>query len=96
MRLIKLFVLVIFVILALLITGCSTPVPLTPKFPEAPETLLKGCPKQLEVIEGDNVSIVDFVKTVVRNYGTYHECAAKNDSWIEWYQTQKQLWDESN
>lgn len=96
MRLIKLFVLVILIILAFLITGCSTPVPLTPRFPEAPVTLLKGCPKQLETIEGDNVTIVDFTKTVVKNYGTYHECASKYDSWIEWYHTQKKLWDESN
>jgi len=96
MRLIKLFVLVIFIILAFLITGCSTPVPLTLRFPEAPATLLKGCPKQLEIVEGGNVTIVDFTKTVVKNYGTYHECASKYDSWIEWYQTQKKLWDESN
>jgi hypothetical protein len=78
------------------LASCSTPVPLTPRFPEAPETLLKGCPKQLETIEGDNVTIVDFTKTVVKNYGTYHECSAKNASWIEWYQIQKKLWDESN
>jgi hypothetical protein len=96
MRLIKLFALVIFIILALLITGCSTPVPLIPHFPEAPATLLESCPKKLETIEGDNVTIVDFTKTVVKNYGTYHECASKYDSWIEWYNTQKKLWDESN
>jgi hypothetical protein len=71
-------------------------VPLTPKFPEAPATLLEGCPKQLEKIEGDSVTIVDFTKSVVKNYATYHECAAKYAGWIEWYQIQKKLWDESN
>jgi len=85
----------LIILFTLFLASCTTPVPLTAKFPEVPETLLKGCPKQLETIEGDNVTIVDFVKTVVRNYGTYHECAAKNDSWIEWYQIQKKLWDES-
>jgi hypothetical protein len=96
MRLINLIGLAVFIILLFLLSGCATPVPLTPRFPEAPATLLEGCPKKLETIEGDNVTIVDFTKSVVKNYGTYHECAAKYDSWIEWYQTQKKLWDESN
>ena len=42
------------------------------------------------------VTIVDFTKSVVKNYSTYHECAAKYDGWIEWYQIQKKLWNESN
>lgn len=82
--------------LVILLASCSTAVPLTPKFPDAPDTLLQGCPKQLETISGDNVTIIDFTKTVVKNYGTYHECAAKYDSWIEWYQTQKKLWNEAD
>ena len=96
MRLINLIILAIFIIVLFLLTGCSTPVPLTPRFPTAPATLLEGCPKKLETIEGDSVTIVDFTKSVVKNYGTYHECAAKYDSWIEWYQTQKKLWDETD
>ena len=86
----------LIILSAVFLASCTTPVPLTPRFPEAPATLLKSCPKQLETVEGDNVTIVDFTKTVVKNYGTYHECSSKYDSWIEWYQTQKKLWDESN
>jgi hypothetical protein len=86
----------LIILFTIFLASCSTPVPLTNRFPEAPATLLEGCPKQLEKIEGDNVTIVDFTKTVVKNYGTYHECAAKYDSWIDWYHTQKKLWDESN
>ena len=86
----------LIILSTVLLASCSTPVPLTPKFPEAPDTLLEGCPKQLEKIEGDAVTIVDFTKSVVKNYSTYHECAAKYDGWIEWYQIQKKLWNESN
>jgi len=91
MKLIKLF----FISSILLITGCSTTVPVTAKFPDAPILVLEKCP-QLKTIEGDTVSIVDFTKTVTLNYTTYYECAVKNDAWIEWYQTQKKIFEEIN
>jgi hypothetical protein len=76
------------------ITGCTT-VPVTAKFPDAPIMILEKCP-QLKKIDGENVSIVDFTKTVTLNYTTYYECAVKNDAWIEWYQTQKKIFEEIN
>ena len=93
MKLIKLFVLAIFITLAFLITGCSTAVPVTVKFPDAPALILEKCP-QLKTIEGETVSIIDYTKTVTVNYTTYYECAVKNDTWIEWYQTQKKIFEE--
>jgi hypothetical protein len=93
MRLIKLFVLVLFIIIAFLATGCSTTVPVTAKFPSAPEALLEKCP-QLQSIDGKKVSIIDYTKTVTINYTTYYECAVKIDSWIEWYQTQKSIFND--
>ena len=88
MKLIKLLV----ISSILLITGCATTVPVTAKFPDAPALILEKCP-QLKKIDGENVSIVDFTKTVTLNYTTYYECAIKNDSWIEWYQIQKKLFE---
>lgn len=93
MNLIKLFVLAIFIVLAFLLTGCSTAVPVTVRFPDAPELILEKCP-QLKTIEGETVSIVDFTKTVTINYTTYHECALRSATWIEWYQTQKKIFEE--
>ena len=92
MNLIKLFFLVIYILLAFLITGCSTTVPVTVKFPNAPELILEKCPK-LKTIEGDTVSIIDFTKTVTSNYTAYYECAEKNSAWIEWYQAQKKIFE---
>jgi uncharacterized protein YcfL len=94
MNQIRLFVLFIFILLAFLVTGCSTAVPVTQSFPTAPNMLLETCP-MLKTIEGEKISIVDFTKTVSENYMSYYQCAAKNDSWIEWYQQQKKIWDES-
>ena len=84
MNLIKLF------LLAFLMTGCSTTVPVTAKFPDAPTLILEKCPL-LKTIEGESVSIIDFTKTVTLNYTAYYECAVKSDAWIEWYQVQKKI-----
>jgi len=80
-------------ILALLITGCSTTVPVVAKFPEAPSSLKTACP-ELKKIEGESISIVDLHKTVVENYTQYYECAAKVEGWNEWYVKQKKIFDE--
>jgi len=72
----------------LLLSACSTTVPVIAKFPSVPDILLEKCP-QLKTIEGEKVSIIDYTKTVTINYTTYYDCAVRSDAWIEWYQTQK-------
>jgi hypothetical protein len=92
MNLLKLFVLTICIILAFLATGCSTVVPVTMKFPEAPGNIaLTACP-QLQKLQED-AKLSDISKTVSVNYTTYYECAVKTDAWIEWYQKQKQIFE---
>ena len=92
MHLLKLFLLVVFVILAFLATGCSTVVPVTAKFPEAPGNVaMTACP-QLQKI-ADDAKLSDITKTITVNYGTYYECAVKTDAWIEWYQKQKHVFE---
>jgi hypothetical protein len=72
----------------ILLTGCSTTVPVTVKFPEAPASISKPC-GDLKKIENENVSIVDLHKIVVENYTTHYECSTKVDGWNEWYVEQK-------
>jgi hypothetical protein len=91
MSLIRLFILVIFIILAFLITACSTAVPVTQKFPSAPDMLMEKCP-QLKTIAGEKISIVDFTRTVSENYTTYYQCAAGKEAWIDWYDQQRKTW----
>ena len=79
-----------YLLVLLLLTGCAA-VPVTSKFPEAPAVLLDPC-DDLKKLE-ENTKLSDVAKTVVSNYTKYNECALKNDSWIEWYKKQKQLFE---
>jgi hypothetical protein len=89
----KLFGFAIFISTVVLMTGCSTTVPVTVKFPSVPDILLEKCP-QLKTIDSEKVSIIDYTKTVTINYTNYHDCAVKHDAWVLWYQTQKDIFEE--
>ena len=80
-----------YLLLVLILTGCSTTVPITAKFPDVPERLLVKCP-QLEKLENE-AKLSDIGKTVTNNYTTYYECAVKHDAFVEWYQTQKRIFE---
>ena len=77
----------------IMVAGCSTTVPVVAKFPNVPEKLMQKCP-QLKTIDADKPSIIDVTKTVTENYTTYHECEVKIEGWIEWYQLQKNIFEE--
>ena len=78
-------------VLCILISGCSTVVPVTAKFPEVPTKLQAKCP-QLEKLK-DEVKLSEVSKTITMNYSTYYECAVKVDSWNEWYQVNKLIFE---
>lgn len=79
-------------ILAVLLSACSTPVPVKQKFPDVPKALVERC-ENLKKIEGDKVAITEMLKVVVQNYGMYYECAAKVDGWNDWYLEQKRIYE---
>jgi phage FluMu protein Com len=78
-------------LLLILVTGCSTVVPVTVKFPDAPDRLKVKCP-QLKTLN-EEAKLSDIAKTITENYTTYYECAVRNDAWIEWYETQKTIFE---
>jgi hypothetical protein len=85
--LILIIMLVVFVLI-----GCSTTAPVTAKFPERPSKIvMESCPnlKKLD----DNSKLSDVANTVSINYSTYYECAVKVDTWVEWYQIQKNIFE---
>ena len=63
-----LFVIITAIFFFAMLSGCSTTVPVTAKFPNAPENLLVKCP-QLEKL-GNEVKLSDISKTVTTNYTT--------------------------
>lgn len=76
---------------AVLLTGCLTATPVKRNFPEVPKELMEACPDLKKTAETEKLS--DVLKVVVDNYGQYHECKIKVDTWVEWYKTQKQIFD---
>ena len=80
-----------YLLLVLLLTGCSTTGPVTAKFPEAPTELLQKCPalKQLDEV----VKLSDVAKNITYNYTLHYECVVKYDAWVEWYQSQKKIFE---
>jgi hypothetical protein len=74
------------------LTGCSTPVPVAMKFPEVPAELLKTCP-DLKTLDLETKKLSDVINVVVDNYGQYYNCKSNIDDWIEWYNTQKKIYE---
>ena len=81
----------VFIIILMILIGCSTTVPVTAKFLQAPERLMQKCPP-LERLENE-AKLSDVAKSVTNNYTKYHECSIQNDSRIEWYKTQKKIFE---
>lgn len=76
----------------IVLSGCSTTVPVTVKFPEAPKELMTTCPDLKQTPPTSKLS--DVLQVVTDNYSQYYECRVKLDSWIEWYKTQNKLFEE--
>jgi len=88
----SLIIFAVVIMLVLALTGCATAVPVSAKFPDAPgKSAMKACPnlKKLE----DGVTLSGVAKTVADNYETYYGCAVKSDTWIEWYEVQKRIFE---
>lgn len=90
-RILEIITVTLFVMMMFSISGCSTTVPVTAKFPDAPKYSTEACP-QLQKLNND-AKLSDVATTVTINYSTYYECAVKNDAWIEWYQIQKSIFE---
>lgn len=76
----------------LILSGCATPVPVAMKFPVAPSELLKTCP-DLKTLDLETKKLSDVINVVVDNYGQYYDCKSSVDDWIEWYNTQKKIYE---
>ena len=81
-----------YLLVVLLLAGCTTTVPVKQKFPNATPELMKKC-ESLKKIEGDKVAITDMLKVIVQNYSLYYECSTKVDGWQDWYNEQKKIFE---
>jgi hypothetical protein len=75
------------------LTGCATSVPVKMNFPQAPESLKEAC-VDLQQLDPNTKKLSEVVAVVSKNYGQYQECQVKVNSWIDWYNTQKKIFED--
>lgn len=83
-----------YLLLVLLLTGCSTLVPVRAPFPDVPSELAIDCP-QLKQLPPETNKLSDVVGSVTENYSTYYECQAKHEAWGIWYKEQRRIYEEA-
>jgi hypothetical protein len=83
----------LIVVTVLMMTGCAmfSATPVKRNFPAVPPELMAACPDLKKTEPTEKLSEV--LKVVVDNYGQYHECKIKVDTWVEWYNTQKSIFE---
>jgi hypothetical protein len=78
-------------VLVVSLSACVS-VPVERKFPKAPEELMTSCP-DLQTIPVGTTQLSIVVEAVTANYGQYQLCQTKTSTWIEWYNRQKEIFD---
>jgi hypothetical protein len=80
----------LLILTIILLTGCVA-TPVKRNFPEVPKELMETCPNLKLTQPTEKLSEV--LKVVTENYGQYHECRLKVDTWADWYKNQKQIFE---
>jgi hypothetical protein len=76
-----------------MLNACATVVPVTMKFPQAPETLMTPA-EPLIPLDKNKKQLSDLIDNASYNYGNYYELEAKYKAWQEWYNSQKKIFEE--
>ena len=83
---------ILAIVPVLFLTACLS-APVKRNFPEVPQELLTACPS-LEQVDPATTHLSEVVWVVTENYAQYHECRVKVETWIEWYKTQRSIFEE--
>ena len=83
----------LFLASLLLLTGCATSVPVTMSFPQVPDALAKPCDLLLP-LDANKKELSDLLENTTDNYAKAKECHAKSKAWLEWYETQRKIFEE--
>jgi hypothetical protein len=82
----------LLIALAFVLTACTSVVPVTTKWPDAPGVLVQEpCPNLQKL--NDDPKLSQVAKTVTDNYSEYYQCAAKLSAWQRWYLEQKTIYE---
>jgi len=75
-----------------ILTGCTS-VPVITKFPDAPESLMAPAGKLTPLDTTKKVELSDIIENANENAGKYYALREKYNAWIEWYTSQKKIFD---
>jgi len=76
------------------LAGCASQgVPIVAKFPDVPQDLITTCPDLAKLDVEKTTQLSQVIAGVTANYSQYYECKVKVDNWIEWYNSQKKIFD---
>jgi hypothetical protein len=81
----------------LLLSACSTTVPVARKFPELPPVLREECQDLVKLEKADKktpFSVIDLLGTNVENYKRGVECKIKHSATVEWHDSQKKIFND--
>jgi hypothetical protein len=81
----------LIIVATLILTGCTT-VPVTAKFPTVPDTL-KEPAANLKKLNVPNPELSDLITNANDNYAEYYRLRDRYNGWIDWYNTQKQIFE---
>ena len=81
----------LIVIACLIASGCTT-VPVTAKFPTVPDSL-KEPVASLKTLDVPKPELSDLISNANDNYAEYYRLRDKYNGWINWYNTQKQIFE---
>ena len=76
------------------LAGCGKTVPVHVAVPEAPASLLQPASPLTPLPTDRTIQLSDILDNANTNYGRYHEVSARLESWIQWYNEQKRIFDE--
>lgn len=79
---------VLLLSLALVLSGCTSVVPVTQTWPEAPGLQSQQPCQPLQQL-GPQTSLSEVAKTVAANYSEHYNCVLKLEAWQEWYAKQQ-------
>lgn len=84
-----LIVLFVLILVAIILSGCSTIVPVSRKFPEADPYMLEPA-AELKTLPPDTVDLDKLIANSTENYGEYRKLVQRYQMWQEWYKKQKE------
>lgn len=84
---------ILAIFLVLFVTGCANTAPVVIKFPDVPDTLTQPASALTPLDTSKKVQLSDIIENANENAGKYYELREKYNAWIEWYNSQKKIFE---